>query len=93
MTSFQLSFFNNLILFDFINFTVPVYQLGYSTVCLTGQILMSAGLPVKFYTLDDSVSTNVLKVNLCFFLIQFYSASLSNFFDEVPPLSADFTDS
>ncbi len=34
---------------------VPVYQLGYSTVCLSGQILMSAGLPIKFYTLDDSI--------------------------------------
>jgi len=33
----------------------PVYQLGANKVCLTGQLLMNAGLPVKFYTLDDSV--------------------------------------
>mmetsp|Transcript_26804 Transcript_26804/g.29229 ORF Transcript_26804/g.29229 Transcript_26804/m.29229 type:complete len:160 (+) Transcript_26804:527-1006(+) len=34
---------------------VPVYQLGVSSVVLTGEILMSAGLPVRFYTSDDSV--------------------------------------
>lgn len=34
---------------------VPVYQLGVNKVVLTGSILMHAGLPVKFYTLDDSV--------------------------------------
>eukprot|EP01035_Chromulina_nebulosa_P021051 gene21051-27278_t len=33
---------------------VPIYQLGYPSVILTGEILMSAGLPVRFYTLDDS---------------------------------------
>jgi len=34
---------------------VPVYQLGVSSVVLTGDILMNAGLPVRFYSLDDSV--------------------------------------
>ena len=34
---------------------IPVYQLGYATVALTGSMLMHAGLPIKFYTLDDSV--------------------------------------
>ena len=33
----------------------PVYQLGVSSVPMTGNILMKAGLPLKFYTLDDSV--------------------------------------
>jgi hypothetical protein len=33
----------------------PVYQLGYQTVFFTGEILMSAGLPLRFYTLDDSI--------------------------------------
>ncbi len=33
----------------------PVYQLGYPSVVLSGKILMNAGLPIKFYTLDDSV--------------------------------------
>jgi hypothetical protein len=32
-----------------------VYQLGIKSVPFTGQILMTAGLPVKFYSLDDSV--------------------------------------
>ncbi len=32
-----------------------MYQLGYSSIRLSGQILMSAGLPIKFYTLDDSL--------------------------------------
>ena len=31
------------------------YQMGYSSIFLTGDILMNAGMPVKFYTLDDSV--------------------------------------
>ena len=35
---------------------VPVFQLGVThSVVLSGSILMKAGLPVKFYTLDDSV--------------------------------------
>jgi hypothetical protein len=34
---------------------MPVYQLGFQSVTLSGSILMHAGLPVKFYTLDDSV--------------------------------------
>jgi hypothetical protein len=33
----------------------PVYQLGYRSVSLTGELLMCAGLPIKFYTLDDSI--------------------------------------
>ena len=33
----------------------PLYQLGHPTVYLTGEILMQAGLPIKFYTLDDSL--------------------------------------
>jgi hypothetical protein len=40
---------------------VPVYQLGYPTVALTGSMLMNAGLPIKFYTLDDSVLFTVKK--------------------------------
>lgn len=32
----------------------PVYQLGVASAVMTGQILMKAGLPIKFYTLDDS---------------------------------------
>ena len=35
--------------------TDATYQLGQPYVCLTGQILMTAGLPVKFFTLDDSL--------------------------------------
>ena len=38
------------------------YQLGYSHITLTGLHLMQAGLPVKFYTLDDSVMFVVKKV-------------------------------
>ncbi|RYG61558.1 hypothetical protein EON64_18490 [archaeon] len=34
---------------------VPVFQLGVPSITLSGQVLMTAGLPVKFYTLDDSV--------------------------------------
>ena len=33
----------------------PAYQLGHSSCIMTGQILMKAGLPIKFYTLDDSL--------------------------------------
>jgi hypothetical protein len=33
----------------------PLYQLGHPAVFLTGEILMQAGLPIKFYTLDDSL--------------------------------------
>eukprot|EP01039_Chlorochromonas_danica_P006764 gene6764-7474_t len=40
---------------------VPIYQLGVSSVCLNGQILMSAGLPLRFYTLDDSVAFQIAK--------------------------------
>eukprot|EP01031_Cornospumella_fuschlensis_P034588 gene34588-41883_t len=34
---------------------VPVFQLGVPSITLSGKVLMTAGLPVKFYTLDDSV--------------------------------------
>ena len=44
---------------------VPVYQLGYNSVRLSGEILMSAGLPVKFYTLDDSVMFYLKRVRKC----------------------------
>lgn len=46
-------------------FAVAVYQLGFPTVVLTGNILMNAGLPIKFFTLDDSVMflLTVKKVN------------------------------
>ena len=56
--------------------TVPVYQLGYSTVCLTGQILMSAGLPVKFYTLDDSVWI-LVDLHIISDFFEFYMSSLN----------------
>ena len=36
-----------LIILPFNVFTVPVYQLGVNRVCLTGNMLMSAGLPGK----------------------------------------------
>jgi hypothetical protein len=39
-----------------------VYQLGVNSVCFTGEILMNAGLPVKFYTLDDSVVFTLTRV-------------------------------
>lgn len=41
---------------------VPVYQLGYRSVTLSGSILMNAGLPVKFYTFDDSVMFVITKI-------------------------------
>ena len=44
---------------------VPVFQLGYNSVRLSGEILMSAGLPVKFYTLDDSVMFYLKHVRTC----------------------------
>ena len=44
---------------------VPVYQLGYNSVRLSGEILMSAGLPIKFYTLDDSVMFYLKRVRKC----------------------------
>jgi len=34
---------------------IRVYQLGRPTVMLTGDILMNIGLPIKFFSLDDSV--------------------------------------
>ena len=42
---------------------VPVYQMGYHSVILTGSILMNAGLPVKFYTYDDSILFVLTKVD------------------------------
>lgn len=44
---------------------VPIYQLGISRVCLSGDVLMSAGLPIKFYTLDDSVMFYLVNVGKC----------------------------
>jgi len=41
--------------FMLIESDVPIYQLGRSDVVLTGETLMNAGLPVRFYTPDDSV--------------------------------------
>ena len=35
--------------------TMPGFQLQHPSVILTGAILMNAGLPLKFYTLDDSL--------------------------------------
>jgi hypothetical protein len=34
---------------------VSIAQLGYTSVTLTGETLMAAGLPIKFYALDDAV--------------------------------------
>lgn len=34
---------------------VDLYQLAHPTLVLSGDILMSAGLPLKFFTLDDSI--------------------------------------
>jgi hypothetical protein len=48
--------------FQIIETEYPLYQLGFSTVHLTGDILMSAGLPIKFYTLDDSLMFTLTKV-------------------------------
>lgn len=48
--------------FQIIESEFPLYQLGFSTVRLTGDILMSAGLPIKFYTLDDSLMFTLIKV-------------------------------
>jgi hypothetical protein len=42
---------------------VPVYQLGVGSVVLTGEILMSGGLPIRFYTLDDAVVFCLKRVN------------------------------
>ncbi len=36
--------------------------MGVNSVCFTGEILMNAGLPVKFYTLDDSVVFTLTRV-------------------------------
>ena len=41
---------------------LPCFQLRYSTVVLPGMHLMSAGLPIKFYSLDDSVLFLLRKV-------------------------------
>jgi hypothetical protein len=41
----------------------PAYQLGVSSALLTGDILMSGGLPIRFYTLDDAVVFYLKRVN------------------------------
>ena len=41
--------------FKIVEMDTSIYQLGYDSVTLSGAHLMNAGLPVKFYTLDDSV--------------------------------------
>ena len=41
--------------FKIIETDLSIYQLGHASVTLSGNHLMSAGLPIKFYTLDDSV--------------------------------------
>ena len=43
--------------------STPCYQLGYESCVLTGGILMSCGLPVRFYTLDDSVMFRLMQVD------------------------------
>lgn len=40
----------------------PLYMLGYPCVRMTGKILMCAGLPLRFYTLDDSLMFVLNKV-------------------------------
>ncbi len=40
-----------------------VFQLGRDKVYMSGDILMSAGLPIKLYTLDDSVMFHLRKIN------------------------------
>jgi alpha-galactosidase len=44
--------------------TIPGFQLQYPSVILTGAILMNAGLPVKFYTLDDSLMFLIMRVGV-----------------------------
>lgn len=46
-------------------FSVPVYQLGVSSVVLTGSILMNAGLPSKLF--DVLAGTNDV-ITACFYL-------------------------
>ena len=41
--------------FKIVEMDTSIYQLGYDSVTLSGAHLMNAGLPIKFYTLDDSV--------------------------------------
>lgn len=41
----------------------PIYQLGYKSIQLSGAILMKAGLPIKFFTLDDSVLFHLKATN------------------------------
>ena len=42
----------------------PSYQLGYASVILSGDILMHAGLPIKFYTSDDCVLFRVRAIEI-----------------------------
>lgn len=41
----------------------PLYQMGYKSVILTGEILLKAGLPIRFYTLDDSIVFTLKKIS------------------------------
>lgn len=47
--------------FKIIETELSIYQLGYASVTLSGAHLMQAGLPIKFYTLDDSVMFTIKK--------------------------------
>ena len=44
--------------------TMPGFQLQHPSVILTGAILMNAGLPIKFYTLDDSLMFRIKRVEV-----------------------------
>ena len=44
--------------------TMPSFQLQHPSVVFTGAILMNAGLPVKFYTLDDSLMFHIRRVEV-----------------------------
>lgn len=44
---------------------ISIYQLGASRVRLSGDVLMFAGLPIKFYTLDDSLMFYLVNVGKC----------------------------
>lgn len=40
----------------------PIYQLNFEKIILTGEILMSCGLPLKFYSRDDSAMFTFKKI-------------------------------
>ena len=41
----------------------PVFQLGQDKVCMNGDVLMKVGLPIKLYTLDDSVMFHLKNIH------------------------------